>query len=47
MNDDELTNLRQQLHELWPRRNEPVIAKRIDVIAQRIHAIQVEASNAE
>ena len=43
----ELTNLRQQLHELWPRRNEPAISKRIDVIARQIHAIQVEALNAE
>ena len=43
----ELTNLRQQLHELWPRRSEPAIARRIDAIAQAIHKIQCEALNAE
>ena len=42
----ELSSLRQQLHELWPRRNEPAIARRIDAIARQIHAIQVEALNA-
>ena len=41
----ELTNLRQQLHELWPRRSEPAIARRIDAIAKQIHAIQCEELN--